>query len=129
MVTHQVKGFLGAQTVYFLLNFNLAHRQIWITRHVRITPFDLVYIFEYLKLTNSIVKGESTDNVLGKIGGDAPLSDEGKKYARALTSFMECKFLTPLKRKSLFTCLVFLKLVENSRRSAHNFQTTPITET
>lgn len=35
VVTHQVKGFLGAQTVYFLLNFNLAHRQIWITRHVR----------------------------------------------------------------------------------------------
>lgn len=34
VVTHQVKGFLGAQTVYFLLNFNLAHRQIWITRHV-----------------------------------------------------------------------------------------------
>ncbi|RPB17205.1 bifunctional 6-phosphofructo-2-kinase/fructose-2,6-bisphosphate 2-phosphatase [Morchella conica CCBAS932] len=66
VVTHQVKGFLGAQTVYFLLNFNLAHRQIWITRH-----------------------GESTDNVLGKIGGDAPLSEEGKKYAKALTSFME----------------------------------------
>ncbi|KAI5841449.1 6-phosphofructo-2-kinase-domain-containing protein [Morchella snyderi] len=66
VVTHQVKGFLSAQTVYFLLNFNLAHRQIWITRH-----------------------GESTDNVLGKIGGDAPLSEEGKKYGKALTSFME----------------------------------------
>ena len=35
IVTHQTKGFLAAQTVYFLLNFNLAHRQIWITRHVR----------------------------------------------------------------------------------------------
>lgn len=30
--------------------------------------------------------------MLGKIGGDAPLSEEGKKYAKALTSFMERKF-------------------------------------
>lgn len=45
VVAHQVKGFLGAQTVYFLLNFNLAHRQIWITRHVSTNSFSLACTF------------------------------------------------------------------------------------
>lgn len=66
VVTHQIRGFLAAQTVYFLLNFHLSPRQIWITRH-----------------------GESLDNVAGKIGGDASLSDEGRRYAHALTKFTQ----------------------------------------
>lgn len=65
VVTHQIRGFLAAQTVYFLLNFHLSPRQIWITRH-----------------------GESLDNVAGKIGGDASLSTEGKHYAKALAGFI-----------------------------------------
>lgn len=44
VVAHQVKGFLGAQTVYFLLNFNLAHRQIWITRHVSPGSLHILFI-------------------------------------------------------------------------------------
>lgn len=66
VVSHQIRGFLSAQTVYYLLNFNLAPRQIWITRH-----------------------GESTDNVHGKIGGDSDLSDVGRAYASALTKFIK----------------------------------------
>lgn len=66
VVSHQIRGFLSAQTVYYLLNFNLAPRQIWITRH-----------------------GESIDNVNGKIGGDSALSENGRRYARALTRFMK----------------------------------------
>ena len=66
VVSHQIKGFLSAQTVYYLLNFNLAPRQIWITRH-----------------------GESIDNVNGKIGGDSDLSHTGQAYARALTKFIK----------------------------------------
>ena len=66
VVSHQIRGFLSAQTVYYLLNFNLAPRQIWITRH-----------------------GESLDNVNGKIGGDSDLSDRGQAYARALTAFIK----------------------------------------
>ena len=66
VVSHQIRGFLSAQTVYYLLNFNLAPRQIWITRH-----------------------GESTDNVNGKIGGDSGLSDLGHAYAKALTKFIK----------------------------------------
>ncbi|MCJ1470862.1 hypothetical protein MMC07_009509 [Pseudocyphellaria aurata] len=65
VVSHQIRGFLSAQTVYYLLNFNLSPRQIWITRH-----------------------GESFDNVNGKIGGDSELSEVGHLYAKALTRFI-----------------------------------------
>ena len=66
VVSHQIRGFLSAQTVYYLLNFNLSARQIWITRH-----------------------GESLDNVNGKIGGDSDLSQAGQRYAMALTEFIK----------------------------------------
>ncbi|KAI9782235.1 MAG: hypothetical protein M1839_005349 [Geoglossum umbratile] len=66
VVSHQIRGFLAAQTVYYLLNFNLAARQIWITRH-----------------------GESLDNVAGKIGGDSDLSEDGKRYAQTLAKFID----------------------------------------
>jgi 6-phosphofructo-2-kinase len=66
VVSHQIRGFLSAQTVYYLLNFNLSPRQIWITRH-----------------------GESLDNVNGKIGGDSDLSEKGRRYAQALTKFIK----------------------------------------
>ena len=66
MVSHQVKGFLAGQAVYYLLNFNLAPRMIFITRH-----------------------GESTDNVAGRIGGDSELSENGRKYAEAMTRFVD----------------------------------------
>ncbi|TKA77397.1 hypothetical protein B0A55_03238, partial [Friedmanniomyces simplex] len=54
IISHQIKGFLMAQANYYLLNFNLAPRQIWITRH-----------------------GLSMDNISGKIGGDSDLAEEG----------------------------------------------------
>ena len=66
MISHQVRGFLAGQAVYYLLNFNLAPRMIWITRH-----------------------GESMDNVAGKIGGDSDLSENGRKYAQAMTRFID----------------------------------------
>jgi 6-phosphofructo-2-kinase len=65
MVSHQVKGFLSIQTVTYLMNFNLAPRQIWLTRH-----------------------GESMDNVNGKIGGDSDLSPQGVRCAKALAKFI-----------------------------------------
>lgn len=65
VVSYNVQGFLASQTIYFLLNFNLCERQIWITRH-----------------------GESTDNLSGRIGGDAPLTKRGKKFAKTLAKFM-----------------------------------------
>ncbi|KAF2660244.1 fructose-2,6-bisphosphatase-like protein [Lophiostoma macrostomum CBS 122681] len=65
MISHQVRGFLAGQAVYYLLNFNLSPRMIWITRH-----------------------GESVDNVAGRIGGDSDLSENGRKYAKAMTRFI-----------------------------------------
>ncbi|KAK3706485.1 6-phosphofructo-2-kinase [Vermiconidia calcicola] len=68
VISHQIKGFLMAQANYYLLNFNLAPRQIWITRH-----------------------GLSEDNQSGKIGGDSDLAPEGQQYARTLTRFIDGK--------------------------------------
>lgn len=65
MVTYQARGFLSVQTVSYLMNFNLAPRMIWLTRH-----------------------GESTDNVIGRIGGNSHLSKRGIEYAKALESFI-----------------------------------------
>ncbi|ODQ83226.1 hypothetical protein BABINDRAFT_170204 [Babjeviella inositovora NRRL Y-12698] len=66
IVAYNISGFLASQTIYYLLNFNLAERQIWVTRH-----------------------GESEDNVSGRIGGDAPLTARGRLFAQALTRFMD----------------------------------------
>ena len=66
IISHRIRGFLSAQANYYLLNFNLAPRQIWITRH-----------------------GESQDNVKGLIGGDSDLTSTGKAYAEALTAFIQ----------------------------------------
>ncbi|KAL1967285.1 hypothetical protein VTN77DRAFT_3331 [Rasamsonia byssochlamydoides] len=66
VVAHQTNGFLSSQVVYYLLNFNLSPRQIWITRH-----------------------GESIDNQLGRIGGDSELSENGHRYAKALARFVD----------------------------------------
>lgn len=65
VVSFNVQGFLASQTVYFLLNFNLCERQIWLTRH-----------------------GESTDNLSGRIGGDAPLTKRGQHFSKTLTRFL-----------------------------------------
>lgn len=68
IISHQIRGFLSAQANYYLLNFNLAPRQIWVTRH-----------------------GLSEDNISGKIGGDSDLAPEGHMYAKTLTRFIDAK--------------------------------------
>jgi 6-phosphofructo-2-kinase len=65
MVSYNVNGFLSIQTITYLMNFNLAPRQIWLSRH-----------------------GQSMDNVNGRIGGDSDLSAEGVRYAKALAKFI-----------------------------------------
>lgn len=65
VVSYNIQGFLASQTIYFLLNFNLCERQIWITRH-----------------------GESADNLTGRIGGDSHLTKRGQKFAKAMAKFM-----------------------------------------
>jgi broad specificity phosphatase PhoE/predicted kinase len=61
VVLNCIEGYLLARVVHFLLNLHVRPRSVWLTRH-----------------------GESAFNVLGRIGGDAPLSDAGRAYARML---------------------------------------------
>jgi broad specificity phosphatase PhoE/predicted kinase len=61
VVAHRIEGYLPARLVFFLVNFHIQPRSVWLTRH-----------------------GESEHNVAGRIGGDAPLSRSGVTYAEAL---------------------------------------------
>lgn len=64
VIHHQLKGFLTGGLSAYLTSFNLAPRQIWITRH-----------------------GKSEDNALGRLGGNSELTPEGKTYAEDLYYF------------------------------------------
>ncbi|TGJ88739.1 hypothetical protein E0Z10_g45 [Xylaria hypoxylon] len=66
MNTHLIRGYILSQIVEYLLNFNLAKRQIWLS-----------------------CNGESLDDREGRIGRYSKLSDRGHQYAAALASFIE----------------------------------------
>jgi broad specificity phosphatase PhoE/predicted kinase len=68
LVLHRIEGYVLARVVHFLLNLHVQSRSVWLTRH-----------------------GESAFNVLGRIGGDAPLSEAGRAYARALASVVRAR--------------------------------------
>jgi broad specificity phosphatase PhoE len=65
LVLHRIHGYLLARVVHFLLNLHVQPRSVWLTRH-----------------------GESAFNVLGRIGGDAPLSGAGRAYAAQLANIV-----------------------------------------
>lgn len=62
------EGFLSGGIAHYLSSFNLAPRQIWITRH-----------------------GQSQDNRSGKIGGDSDLTERGHYYGLSLYKFITQK--------------------------------------
>jgi broad specificity phosphatase PhoE/predicted kinase len=68
LVLHRVEGYLLARVVHFLLNLHIQPRSVRLTRH-----------------------GESEFNVLGRIGGDSPLSEAGRAYARTLASVVRAR--------------------------------------
>ncbi|PHH76149.1 hypothetical protein CDD82_4120 [Ophiocordyceps australis] len=65
LVQHRLRGFLSGGISTYLSSFNLAPRQIWITRH-----------------------GQSMDNELGKLGGNSPITERGHCYGLALYKFI-----------------------------------------
>lgn len=65
VVAHNIRGYLPARLVYFLMNLHIQPRPILLSRH-----------------------GQSAYNVLGRIGGDAGLSPLGKQYAGSLAEFV-----------------------------------------
>ena len=48
--------------------------------------------------------GESENNLFGKIGGNAELSERGEKYARALSTFFSSLHLQDLKVSPAHIC-------------------------
>lgn len=65
LVQYRLKGFLSSGISTYLASFNLAPRQIWITRH-----------------------GQSVDNMIGRLGGDSALTEGGHCYGQALYRFV-----------------------------------------
>ena len=68
IVSFQCKSFLTSNLAHYLNTFNLAPRQIWITRH-----------------------GQSVDNVAHRLGGDSDLTPEGIEYGKILKEFITRK--------------------------------------
>ncbi|KAG1219209.1 hypothetical protein G6F35_007678 [Rhizopus arrhizus] len=68
VIAFNISGYLSGQCIFYLMNFNLAERQIFVTRH-----------------------GESEDNITGRIGGDAALTEKGRKFSRALARFVKSR--------------------------------------
>ncbi|KAF6828089.1 6-phosphofructo-2-kinase 1 [Colletotrichum musicola] len=68
LVQYRLRGFLSGGISSYLTTFNLAPRQIWLTRH-----------------------GQSDDNLHGKLGGDSDLTPDGERYGKALHDFITQK--------------------------------------
>lgn len=68
VISYNISGYLSSQCVFFLLNFNLTDRQIWLTAN-----------------------GESVDNVERRKGGDSDLTKRGQAFAKALPKFISKK--------------------------------------
>lgn len=68
VIQHRLRGFLSGGISSYLTTFNLAPRQIWLTRH-----------------------GQSMDNQLGKLGGDSDLTPAGRQYGTDLHTFITQK--------------------------------------
>lgn len=73
VIVNRIQGYLLSRLVFFLMNLHVTPRTIWLTRH-----------------------GESAFNVEDRIGGDAPLSPRGERFAAALAAFLEPRTEAPL---------------------------------
>lgn len=88
VVGHEVHGYLPGRIMYFLMHLNLVKKPIFFSRH-----------------------GESQYNECGRIGGNAPLSEEGEAYAHKLADFM---FLQPESRNMKTYCSTLRRTIQTS---------------
>ncbi|XP_032360566.1 6-phosphofructo-2-kinase/fructose-2,6-bisphosphatase 3 isoform X4 [Etheostoma spectabile] len=65
-LVNRIQDHIQSKIVYYLMNIHVQPRTIYLCRH-----------------------GESTDNVEGRLGGDAGLSPRGKQFSAALARFVE----------------------------------------
>lgn len=68
VISYNISGYLSSQCVFFLLNFNLSDRQIWLTAN-----------------------GQSVFNCENRLGGDPDLTKSGIAFAKALPKFIAKK--------------------------------------
>lgn len=73
VVLNDIGGYLASRLAFFLMQIQPTNRPIWLTRH-----------------------GESEFNLLGRIGGDPPLTPRGAAYARALADFVKTRTPEPV---------------------------------
>src|SRR3989442_10343699 len=73
VICNRIEGYLSSRLAFFLMQIRPTERPIWLTRH-----------------------GESTSNVAGRIGGDAPLTQRGREYAEALAAFVRSRCNHPV---------------------------------
>ncbi|MCO4760484.1 MAG: histidine phosphatase family protein [Myxococcales bacterium] len=89
-----VSGYLPSKILFFLMNTHLEGRPVWLTRH-----------------------GESEFNVSGQIGGDAVLSESGRRYPAALAEFVR------LRVGKGRTPVVFTSTLKRTRQTAGTMRT------
>ena len=73
VVSSHIEGYLSSRLAFFLMQIRPTERPIWLTRH-----------------------GESESNMAGRIGGDAPLTERGRKYADELAAFIRSRCKHPV---------------------------------
>jgi broad specificity phosphatase PhoE len=69
IITNQIDGWIPARIISFLTNLQIVEKPVLIARH-----------------------GESSFNQASRIGGDAPLTERGREFARSLASYVERRF-------------------------------------
>lgn len=65
---HRVSGWLPSRLVFLLMNLHIAPRNLWLLRH-----------------------GESEWNAAGRVGGDAPLTVRGARFAEAVAAWLPAR--------------------------------------
>ncbi|KAJ8269196.1 hypothetical protein COCON_G00118030 [Conger conger] len=73
-LVNRIQDHIQSKIVYYLMNIHVQPRTIYLCRH-----------------------GESEDNLQGRLGGDSGLSSQGRKFAGALTTFVEEQNLKDLR--------------------------------
>jgi broad specificity phosphatase PhoE len=72
VVSSRIEGYLSSRLAFFLMQIRPTERPIWLSRH-----------------------GESESNLAGTIGGDAPLTERGRRYAEHLGAFVRSRCKHP----------------------------------
>lgn len=76
VIAYNISGYLSGQCVFYLMNFNLAGE--WWDEVV--VTVDLMLVFMLDRQIFLTRHGQSEDNVVGRIGGDAPVSVDIELY-------------------------------------------------